>query len=154
MGSLAAETRAAVDAHPFVHDALRAGILNYAAAARYLDVDGEEEAIATALRRYEAELPELAGPESDIRVRMASDVGSDILVVDGETPAAIDDPVTAITVAGAVDAAFLATALSRLGVADVTVEGAGFADDVGIVLVPRRQGARALQVIEDTAAIS
>ena len=47
--SLAARTREAVRNEPFLHDALRAGVLNYTAVARYLEVDGEHDAIATAL---------------------------------------------------------------------------------------------------------
>ena len=148
MGSLAAETRAAVDAHPFVRDALRAGILNYAAAARYLDVEGEEEAIATALRRYEAELPAIGGSKREIRVRMASDVDPDLLVVDGERPVDADHPVTAITVTGAIDAEFLGTVLSRLAIEEIAVDGVGWSGDGAVLLVPRRHGATALQVTE------
>ena len=50
--SLAAETRAAVRERPVLYDALRAGIVNYTAAAESLDLDGETDAIATALRRF------------------------------------------------------------------------------------------------------
>ena len=56
--SLASETRDAVRARPFLYDALRAGVVNYTAAARELDVDGEVDAVATALRRFAEELAE------------------------------------------------------------------------------------------------
>jgi len=42
--SVAERTRAAVREEPFLHDALRAGVVNYRAAARYLDV-GDEDAV-------------------------------------------------------------------------------------------------------------
>ena len=48
--TVAAETREAVRDHPFLETALRAGVVNYTAAARFLDV-GEEEAVAAALRQ-------------------------------------------------------------------------------------------------------
>ena len=48
--TVAERTRAAVRAEPFVYEALRAGVLNYTAAARYLDV-GDESAVSAALRR-------------------------------------------------------------------------------------------------------
>ena len=152
MESLAAETRAAVDARPFVRDALRAGILNYAAAARYLDVEGDVEAIATALRRYKEDLPPYDTSDRDLRVRMESDFDRDLLVVDGETPDLADRRMTAITMSGSLDAQFLGTVLSRLAIGDVTVTGAGFSDREGVILVDRREAARALRMIEDVAA--
>ena len=53
--SLASDTRDAVRRRSFLHAALAAGVVNYTAAARYLDV-GEEEAVVAALRRYAEEL--------------------------------------------------------------------------------------------------
>ena len=50
--SLAADTREAVRNRPVLYDALCAGIVNYTAAAESLDVDGDTDAIATALRRF------------------------------------------------------------------------------------------------------
>ncbi|MFW6385426.1 MAG: DUF7523 family protein, partial [Halodesulfurarchaeum sp.] len=68
MRSLAEETRTAVDEQPFVRMALRAGVLNIAAAARYLDVEGGSSSIATAIRRYGEDLPDLEPDEGTIRV--------------------------------------------------------------------------------------
>ena len=66
--SLAAETRAAVRARPWLLEALRAGVVNYAAAAESLDVDGDTDSIATALdagyRLFDS--AELYGNESRI----------------------------------------------------------------------------------------
>jgi hypothetical protein len=64
--SLASETRDAVRARPFLHDALAAGVVNYAAAARALDIGGDVDAITAALRRFAEELsdpdPPMATP--------------------------------------------------------------------------------------------
>lgn len=73
--SLAAETRQRIREHPFLRVALRAGVVNYSAAADFLDVDGEREAVATALRRYAGELPPFETEARDVRVRMRSEVG-------------------------------------------------------------------------------
>jgi hypothetical protein len=43
--TLAAEAREAVRRRPFLYDALGAGVVNYSAAARLLDVDGETDAV-------------------------------------------------------------------------------------------------------------
>ncbi|MFC6767510.1 DUF7523 family protein, partial [Natrinema soli] len=121
--SLAAETRRAVDRHPFLRTALRAGVVNYTAAARYLDVDGEIDAIATALRRYAEELPAYETESRDVRVRMESGIGplesgdergtstdgDDALVTVGGTAfGACGGDRTAIVATGDVDTAALA----------------------------------------------
>lgn len=72
MASLAERTRDAVDRRPFLRTALAAGVLNYAAAARVLDVDGETDAVATALRRYAEDLPEHDTGARSARVTMQS----------------------------------------------------------------------------------
>lgn len=66
--TVAERTREAVRERPFLHDALAAGVVNYTAAARSLDV-GEEETVAAALRRYARELED-ERPPGDARVRM------------------------------------------------------------------------------------
>ena len=72
--TVAAETRRAVRASPFLRDALRAGCVNYTAAARFLDV-GDEDAVVAALRRYAEDLPDL---EADI----AQSVGDKVRVAE------------------------------------------------------------------------
>ena len=74
--TVAAETRRAVRASPFLRDALRAGCVNYTAAARFLDVC-EEEAVAAALGRYAEDLPdyERPAPAGRVRVNMRSGLG-------------------------------------------------------------------------------
>ncbi|MFW6317667.1 MAG: DUF7523 family protein, partial [Halorubrum sp.] len=73
--SLAAETRRAVAEHPFLLAALRAGVVNFTAAARFLEVDGETDAVATALRRYADDLPAYETASREARVTMQSGIG-------------------------------------------------------------------------------
>lgn len=154
--SLAERARAAVDASPSLRDALRTGVVNYAAAARSLDVDGEEDALATALRRYADELPEYQVRSVRASVSMRSGVGP----VDDETN---EDPLfsidglqygsggesTALVASGDVDTTALGAVIHRLAVADITPEAAGVAGDTLVVIVERREGARAIRCVED-----
>lgn len=161
--SLAAETRRAVDRHPFLRTALRAGVVNYTAAARYLDIDGEIDAIATALRRYAEELPAYETESRDVRVRMESGIGTleggdergtstaadDALVTVGGTafgPSGGDR--TAIVATGGVDTAALAAVLARLSVEDISPTAAAVADGTLVVVVARLEGANALRAVE------
>ncbi|MFO7832929.1 MAG: hypothetical protein R6V31_02455 [Halohasta sp.] len=164
--SLAAATREAVRDRPALYEALAAGVVNYTAAADALDVDGDREAIATALRRFAADLDPPDTEARSITVRLHSDPETveALLSVDGataggsaetgdgraaETPA-IDDP-TAVAVTGAVDARLLAAVLDRLRIAEVPVGGAGVVGESLVVVVPRREGSTALRLIESTA---
>lgn len=79
--SLAAEAREAVREHPFLLSALRAGVVNHRAAAEFLELDGDPDAVATALRRFAETLPEYETESRDARVTMHSGVG----VVGGRT---------------------------------------------------------------------
>ncbi|MFC5134331.1 MULTISPECIES: DUF7523 family protein [Haloferacaceae] len=164
--SLAADTREAVRERPFLLDALRAGVLNYSAAAAWLavegDLDGDADAIATALRRFRGDLPAYATDDRAASVTMRSGVGvvSDDESTTGSDPD--DDPLlrvagaavvpsgshTALLATGEVDAAALSAALSRLDAADVAVAAAGVAGDSLAVVVDRRDGATALRVVE------
>lgn len=168
MTSLAARTRDAVRERPFLHDGLRAGVINYTAAARYLDVEGDVEAVATALRRYADELA--AGPPvgADARVSMESGVGrvgsegdggdggdgdSDgedvpLLSVSGEAFASNAGSLTAILTVGDVDPGLLSRVLARLEIVDVEIEAAGMAGDSLVVVVGRRAGVNALRAVE------
>ena len=174
--SLAADTREAVRQRPTLYDALRAGIVNYTAAADSLAIDGDTDAIATALRRFgeslsaeEADTDGDSGEAADrsLTVRMESGidrVDTDAqLAVDGvgfgsnaaTAPAADvaeESPsLTAIQATGDVDSDLLATVLDRLRIADIEVAAAGVADDALVVLVPRRAGATALRLVEGAA---
>jgi hypothetical protein len=170
--NLASETRAAAREHPFLVAALRAGVTNYAAAARFLDVEGDSDAVGTALRRYAEDLPARATERRDARVTMQSgltaiggreDAGNrkrerdgdgeaagerPLLSVNGNGYAANGGSLTGVQATGGVDAAALRTVLNRLSVAEVTPEAAGVAGDALVVVVERRDGPDAVRAIE------
>jgi hypothetical protein len=157
--SLAAATRDAVRERPFLYDALRAGVVNYTAAARTLDIDGEAEAIATALRRFAEELEDDPPHDSDARVSMQSglgrvespDAGTDAVLEVGDAAFAEDaGSLTGIVATGDLAPAALAEVLGRLRAADVSVDAAGVTDDALVVVVSRRAGPDALRVVEAT----
>ena len=151
--SLAPATRDAVRERPFLFDGLRAGVVNYTAAARLLDVEGETDAVATALRRFAGELPEGPSHESEARVSMRSGLGrvddGDALLTVGDTH--IGDgagSLTGIVASGDVSAAALGDVLGRLRAADIAVEAAGVDDETLVVVVQRRAGPDVLRVVE------
>ncbi|ADD07149.1 uncharacterized protein Nmag_3599 [Natrialba magadii ATCC 43099] len=171
--SLAAETRRAVEAHPFLVTALRAGVANYTAAARFLsgdesdaatgvgessdsvaEIDGDIDAIATALRRYAEELPAQTHDARDVSVRMESsigtvdDPGSALVTVGGTAFGSNGGDLTAIYATGAVDAAALAATLESLAVAKIEPVAAAVGNETLIVIVERREGANAVRTVE------
>ncbi|WP_254862639.1 DUF7523 family protein [Halovivax gelatinilyticus] len=153
--SLAAETRDAVDEFPFLVDALRADICNYTAVARFLDIDGEVDAVSTALRRYAAELPEIHLTSRDVRVTMQSGIETiedpdDALVRVGDQCLGTGSgDSTAILATGDVDAASFGSVLDGCRLADVAVSAAAFIEgSSSVVVVDRRDGANALRVTE------
>jgi len=161
--TLAARAREAARAHPFVYEGLRAGVINYSAAARLLDV-GDEEAVAAALRRYADELSERDPPDGSARVTMHSGLGTRDGAKDGGDT---HDPVaglltvcettyvqgagslTAVAATGDVDPRSLARVLGRFDAEDVAVAAAGVAEDHLVVVVERRDGPDALRLVED-----
>jgi hypothetical protein len=157
--SLASEAREAVRERPFLYDALRAGVVNYRAAADHLDLDGDPEAVATALRRFAAELDPATTRTVDVPVRMQSGVGladddtavspEDVVVSVGEERVVRGGEMTAIRASGGVDPAACGHVLRRLKTASVVVDAAGVVSGDLVVVVPRRQGATALRVVED-----
>ena len=163
--SLAAETREAVRARPFLFDALRAGVVNYSAAATWLAtdarLDGDSEAVATALRRFREDLPTYASAERSATVSMQSGVGvieepvanaEDVLLRLPGVAVISDGDDTAIIATGNVDAAALAATIDRLRTADVVPAAAGVAGNALLVVVERRAGATAIRVVEDALA--
>ncbi|MFC7028450.1 hypothetical protein ACFQJ5_14225 [Halomicroarcula sp. GCM10025324] len=151
--SLASETRDAVRARPFLYDALRAGVVNYTAAARELDVDGEVDAVATALRRFAEELAEYDPPEADARVSMESGLGptdgDDPLLVVGDTRLGRGEgALTAVVATGTVSGRALADVLGRLAAAGIDVEAAAVGGETLAVVVERRDGPDALRIVE------
>jgi hypothetical protein len=153
--SLAAETREAVRERPVLYDALRAGVVNYTAAAETLDIDGDREAIATALRRFTESLSENADEPTDrsLTVRMDRSVDPDELDAVPSTveTAGVDDAVTAVRARGGVDAEMLATVCDRLRIAEIDILAASVAADLLVVVVPQRAGVDTLRTVEAVA---
>lgn len=148
----AAATREAIDDQPFLRGALRAGVLNHAAAARYLDVAGDEEAIAAAIRRYGEELPAYETADSEARVAMESGLGESddgMLVVSGQGYAPGEGSLTGLLAEGDLDTRGLAAALERLHVEGIHPEAAGIAAGALVVVVDRRDAPDALRLVEN-----
>jgi len=154
--SLAERTRAAALGHPFLVDALRAGVANYSAAARFLDVDGDPDAVATALRRFADDLPDRDAASRDVRVRMQRGVGAvddaraedALLAVAGTAFGESAGSETAVLATGDVDLHVARAALDALAVADVAVDAAAFDADALVVVVAGRASADALRAVE------
>ena len=152
--SLAAETRAAVRARPFLYEALRAGVVNYAAAARVLDVAEDTDAVATALRRFSEGLPPRETAPRKARVTMhgglAPEADEPLLSVGdarfGEAP---DGPLTGVLATGDVDPTALAETLGVLAAHGVEPQAAGVAEDSLLLVVERRDGPGAVQYVEE-----
>ncbi|AUV81466.1 hypothetical protein C2R22_07185 [Salinigranum rubrum] len=158
--SLASEARDAVRKRPILYDALRTGVVNYRAAADRLDLDGDPEAVATALRRFAAELDPLTTRSVETPVRMQSGVSlveeeavdidpDDLVVAVGGKRVVRGGEMTAIRASGGVDASACRHVLACLETASVVVDSVGAVAGDLVVVVPRRQGATALRVVED-----
>ncbi len=150
--TVASDTRAAVRAHPFLYDGLRAGIINYTAAARFLDI-GETEAVGAALRRYAEELDEYEQETGRASVSMHSGVAksddSDGLLTIGETTFTADGgDYTAVTASGEFEATLLGTILNRLRTAEIDVIAAGGTAGSATVVVDRRAAPDAVRIVE------
>ena len=155
--SLAERTRAAVRTNPFLYEGLRAGVLNYTAAARYLDLGADDqEAVVAALRRFAEDLPEYDPAGRDARVSMESGLARsqadgvpDPLLAVGDVAFAADGgSLTGLLVTGAVDAATLGHVLGALDAEGIAVEAAGGTGDALVVVVSRRAGADAVRAVE------
>ena len=157
--SLAEATREAARRRPFLLGALRAGVVNYTAAARYLsdEVDGDPESVATALRRFAESLPDCETDDRRARVSMRSGLGEvdpdgdeDALLVVGDAGLAPGaGSLTGVVASGEVDAPALVHALGRLDAAEVSVRAAGVANGTLVVAVERHDGPDAVRIVED-----
>jgi hypothetical protein len=155
--TLAADTREAARAHPFLHDALRAGVVNYTAAARFLGVGGDVEAGATALRRYAESLEEDASEDRNRPATVTMQRGTGVAQAGEEAVLTVGDAglvpgegsLTVVLATGTVDATTLERVLGRFRIADVTVEAAGLTDGSLSVAVPDRRAATAVRLVED-----
>jgi hypothetical protein len=157
--TVAERTRAAVRDHPFLSDALAAGVVNYSAAASLLDIDAESDAVTAALRRYG---DELARPTADHDARVTIERGLSV-VTDADANSATDPllrvagtaltdddgRLAAVIARGDVDAFALEQTLGRLRTAEIAVEIAGVGRDALVVVVQSRESAAAVRAVED-----
>lgn len=153
--SVAEKTRSAVRQRPFLQAALRAGIVNYAAAARTIDVSDDIDAVATALRRFREQLPEWKTEDREVRVSMRSGLeptDDGLLVIGDQGFAAGNGELTAIVATGTVDAVALEHVLAVLRTNQINVTAAGVSSESLIVVVDRQRAADALRRIEDALA--
>ncbi|CCQ37202.1 uncharacterized protein Nmlp_3059 [Natronomonas moolapensis 8.8.11] len=152
--TVAEDTRAAVRAHPFLHTALRAGVLNYTAAAEFLDV-GDTDAVVAALRRYAEGLDGHDPTGRRVSVSMRSNVGvagddeGGLLQVGTDTFAAAGGDLTAVVATGEVGARSLEAVLGRLRTAEIEAVAAAGTDGHLAVVVSRRAGPDAVRAVED-----
>jgi len=151
--SIAERTREAVRQEPFLQDALRAGVLNYTEAARYLDI-GDEQAVTAALRRYGKELRPREDQAVDARVSMESNLGrseesSSLLRVGSAGYEPGEGNATAIVASGNVAARSLRAVLGRCETAEIPVDAAAVAGETLVVVVDRRDGPDALRAVEE-----
>lgn len=149
--TLAAQAREQAREHPFIYEALRAGVLNYSAAARFLDI-GDEETVAAALRRYGEEL-DFEPIEGTRRVKMKTGLGQgadgNALVTVGDTRLSTGEgSLTAILVTGDVSIRLFWRVLSRCEAEGIDIEATGATAETLIVVVGRRDGPNALQLAE------
>lgn len=177
--TVAERTREAVRTHPFLYRALRAGVVNYTAAARFLDVEADigadvgadvdgsdgdgadsvEGAVAVALRRYAEGLPDYEAARRRVRVDMQSGLARvespDAAPVDamfqiGDVALAPGDgSLTGIVATGDVGPEALVDALDRLRVENISAVAAGAGDGHLAVAVRRHDGPTALRLVED-----
>ena len=159
--STAEATREAVREQPFLLLALRAGVVNYTAAAGFLDT-GEPEPVATALRRFADDLPALDRRDTEARVRMesgveiadatAADTDDALLTVGGVAVVPDGGPLTAVIATGDVGTSALGAVCNRLDAESIDAEAAAVADGTLLVVVDRRAGVDALRAVEDALA--
>lgn len=154
--NIAEETRRAVRRHPFLVEALRAGVVNYTAAARFLDV-GETDAVSAALRRFAEDLGPRNRAHAALRIRMITGVGETtdgdealLRVMDRRFASGTGDR-TGILARGALDSRFVSVVWSRLAVADIEVEAAGFDGEHLLLVVARGDGPHVIELLEETA---
>jgi hypothetical protein len=156
--SLAKATREAVRRRPFLVAALRADVVNYTAAARFLAdeiaIGDDTDAVSTALSRFADELGSYGTESREARVTMQSGLGrteetdNALLVVGDSGFAHGSGSLTGVVATGDVDVAAFSAVLSRLVAEDVDLIAAAVAESL-VVVVERRDGANAVRFVED-----
>lgn len=148
--SLASQTRETVKNHPCIHEALRAGVINYSAAARFLPIAGDTEAIASALRRYEEQLASPTTQSRDVSISMHSSYPSEQAGFSEENPSDIDtETVTWLCVSGNISPAFVGSLLLGCKSHEIPIHAVSANEGTAVICVPRSTGAAALRCIEN-----
>ncbi len=141
--STAERARRAVRDQPFLFRSLQAGVLNYRAVARYLEV-GDEGTVASALRRYAEELDTPKRSSPSVRVTFHRDAtAAEAVPVESETA-------SAIVVRGDPGVETFVTAIDRLLIEDVTVRGLSYDQERSVIAVSRDDGPAALRLVEES----
>lgn len=147
--SLASRTRETIQNFPCIHEALRVGVINYSAAARFLPVAGDTEAIASALRRYENHLSGPANQSRDISISMHSSYPSEQAGLTEETPYDTDtETVTWLCVSGDISPTVVGSLLLGCKSHDIRVNAVSANEGHAVICVPRSSGTSALRCIE------
>lgn len=150
--SLAAETRRAARSSPFLLESMRAGVVNYAAAARYLAVSKDTDAVAAALRRFAASLPDRPSGDRSVRVTMHTGLEptttEPLLHVGHHGFGGDDGDLTGVLGTGEVDPVALRHAIGVLGTHDVDPIAAGVAGASLLLVVDRSDGPTTVRLLE------
>lgn len=148
--SLASRTRDTVKKYPCIHEALRTGVINYSAAARFLPVSGDTEAIASALRRYAEELPDPTPKPRDISITMHTSYPDQLTGLPAEIPEPSDEgPVTWLCVSGDITPVLVGSVLLGCKIHEIPVLAVTATDGTAVLSVPRSAGAAALRCMEN-----
>lgn len=151
----AAAAREAIRRHPSLLVALRAGVLNYSAAARFLDLE-DVDAGAAALRRYANELPAYVGEPPELRIRVLGEVGpisdpSEALLVVGETHLGEGEgDWSAVLATGEIAPADAGGILEALRVQGIEPVAAGAEPGRFVLVVERGETHTAIRAVEET----
>lgn len=147
--SLASRTRDTVKKYPCIHQALRAGVINYSAAARYLPVSGDTEAIASALRRYAEELPDPTPKPIDVSITMHTSYPDQLSGLPAETPDTNEEgSITWLCVSGDITPVLVGSVLLGCKSHEIPVQTVSANDGTALISVPQSAGAAALRCIE------
>ncbi len=146
--SLASRTRETVKKYPCIHEALRAGVINYSAAARYLPISGDTEAIASALRRYGEQLDNQTDQYFDLSITMHT---SYPLQLTDLPPTIEKDSVTWLCVSGDITPIVVGSLLLGCKSHEIPVHAVSANERTAVICVPRTSGATALRCIEHVA---
>lgn len=131
--SLAASTRRKVKNTPYLYDALRAGIVNYSAAARMLDLEGEDTAVSVSLQRLSKDLSPLEMSSVDANITINSD----------EVKQRVK-----ILIEGGVDAKILSHLILVCHMNEIHVREASMEDKKINIVVGWKDGPNSLRLIE------